>query len=84
MFYLVNGYLLGREYFEMVGVRRLPVADVTSLRKAHSLSVLMTGIAIAFLLTIPVVNLLMPVVATAAMVHLFEKWRPQGNAVAES
>ena len=76
--------MLGREYFEMVGVRRLPAADVTSLRKAHGLSVLMTGVAIAFLLTIPVVNLLMPVVATAAMVHLFEKWRPQGNAVAET
>jgi len=27
------------------------------------------------LLTIPVVNLLTPIVATAAMVHLFEKFR---------
>ncbi len=84
MFYLVNGYLLGREYFEMVGVRRLPAGDVTALRKSHGTTVLLTGVAIAFLLTIPVVNLLMPVVATAAMVHLFEKWRPQGNAVAEA
>ncbi|MEQ8319534.1 MAG: EI24 domain-containing protein [Rhodospirillales bacterium] len=78
VFYLVNGYLLGREYFELVASRRLPQADVAVLRKSRQGSVLMVGIVIAFALTIPVVNLLMPVVATSAMVHLFEKWRPDG------
>ncbi len=84
VFYLVNGYLLGREYFELVASRRLPPAEVTKLRKAHQGSVLMVGIAIAFTLTIPLVNLLMPVVATSAMVHLYEKWQPTrstGSAV---
>lgn len=79
VFYLVNGYLLGREYFELVASRRLAQADVTKLRKARQGSVLMVGIVIAFSLTIPLVNLLMPVVATSAMVHLFEKWRPSGT-----
>lgn len=79
VFYLVNGYLLGREYFELVASRRLPQADVAVMRKSRQGSVLMVGIVIAFALTIPVVNLLMPVVATSAMVHLFEKWRPDSG-----
>lgn len=80
VFYAVNGYLIGREYFEMVAVRRVSLADATRLRKQHQGSVILMGVAIAFLLTIPLVNLLMPVVATAAMVHLFEGWRPDGMA----
>ena len=76
VFYLVNGYLLGREYFELVASRRLPPLDVTRLRKERQGSVLAVGVVIAFALTIPLVNLLMPIVATSAMVHLFEKWRP--------
>ena len=79
VFYLVNGYLLGREYFELVASRRLSQKDVTALRKARQGSVMMVGVVIAFTLTIPLINLLMPVVATSAMVHLFEKWRPSGT-----
>lgn len=75
IFYGVNGYLIGREYFELVASRRLSVAEVAQMRKARQGGILLIGIAIAFLLTIPVVNLLMPVVATSAMVHLFEGWR---------
>ena len=80
VFYAVNGYLLGREYFEMVAARRMPATEVVALRKAHQGSIILTGVGIAFMLTIPLVNLLMPVVATATMVHLFEKWRPGGAA----
>lgn len=79
VFYGVNGYLLGREYFELVAARRLSAAEVTKMRKARQGGILLIGIIIAFLLTIPVVNLLMPVVATAAMVHLFESWRRSGD-----
>lgn len=78
LFYGVNGYLLGREYFEMVASRRLGLRDVIELRRAHGGTIFMTGAAIALLLTVPVVNLLAPVVATAAMVHLFEAWRGRG------
>src|SRR3546814_18267334 len=34
LFYLLNGYLLGREYFEMVAVRRLDLAAAKRLRRA--------------------------------------------------
>ena len=76
VFYAVNGYLLGREYFELVALRRIGEADARALRKQRQGALFVTGIAIAFLLTVPVVNLLAPIVATATMVHLFQSWRP--------
>jgi len=75
VFYGVNGYLLGREYFELVALRRLKPAAAKSLRKKHRWSLFLAGATITFLLTVPVANLVAPVVATAAMVHLFEEWR---------
>ena len=75
VFYGVNGYLLGREYFELVALRRLGAREARALRLARRGPLILAGALVAFLLTIPVVNLLAPVVATAAMVHLFEAWR---------
>jgi CysZ protein len=70
IFYGVNGYLLGREYFEQVALRRLDPAAARALRRAHQGRVLLAGVVIAFLLTVPLVNLIAPVVATAFMLHL--------------
>jgi uncharacterized protein involved in cysteine biosynthesis len=75
VFYSVNGYLLGREYFELVALRRMGRAEVTALRKANAFKLFFTGALIAFLLTVPVVNLLAPIIATGMMVHLFEDFR---------
>ena len=70
----LNGYLLSREYFELVAHRRIRAGEARALRKAHRASLFAFGVVIAALLTVPGVNLLTPVVATAAMVHLFEAW----------
>jgi uncharacterized protein involved in cysteine biosynthesis len=70
LFYGVNGYLLGREYFEQVAMRRLDPEGARRLRLAHQGRILLAGIAIAFLLTVPVLNLIAPVLATAFMSHL--------------
>ena len=79
VFYGVNGYLLCREYFTMVALRRVGAAEAEALRKAHRGRLFFAGVLIALMLTIPVVNLLAPIVATAAMIHLFEEWRSQGK-----
>ena len=71
----LNGYLLGREYFELVAQRRLPARSVAALRRRRRARFWLAGIAIAALLAVPFVNLVGPVVATAFMVHLFERWR---------
>lgn len=73
VFYSVTGYLLGREFFELVAFRRLPPVEARALRKKHGVQVFLAGVLTAFLMTIPVANLLMPLVATAAMVHLFQR-----------
>ena len=75
IFYSVNGYLLSREYFELVALRRLGRTEATALRKRNAMKLFMTGVLIAFLLTVPIVNLLAPIIATGMMVHLFEKFR---------
>ena len=74
VFYVLNGYLLGREYFELVALRRSDSGRARALRKARRGPLFLAGVVIAFLLTVPGINLLAPVVATAAMVHLFEGW----------
>ena len=75
VFYALNGYLLGREYFELVAHRRMDPAAGKALRRARSGSVFIAGVIVAFLLTVPVVNLIAPVIGAAAMVHLVERWR---------
>ena len=72
VFYGLNGYLLGREYFELVGSRHLAPKALRELRKSASRRLWLAGVAIAFLLTVPIVNLVAPLLATAAMVHLLK------------
>lgn len=69
--YGVNGYLLGREYFELVAARRIEPGQVRAMRRTHRLTVLAAGVIMAGLFTLPVVNLAAPVIGTAAMVHIF-------------
>jgi uncharacterized protein involved in cysteine biosynthesis len=72
-FYLVNGYLIGWEYFELVALRRLTPREVKQLRSRHSGPLLLTGAATTVLLTIPIINLIAPVIGAAAMAHLAHK-----------
>lgn len=82
VFYGVNGYLLGREYYEMVALRRLSPGEATALRKANGGRLFVVGVLIALALTIPVLNLIIPVVAVAAVAHLFHAWRGDRPAAA--
>jgi uncharacterized protein involved in cysteine biosynthesis len=75
LFYGINGFLLGREYFELVAVRRMPMPAARDLRRRHRLLVLLAGAIIVFMTTVPILNLVMPIVATAFMTHLLESLR---------
>jgi uncharacterized protein involved in cysteine biosynthesis len=81
VFYGLNGYLLGREFYELVALRRFDRRQVQVLRRAHGGRSFLAGIVIAFLLTVPFVNLIAPVIATAFMLHLFEAWRRAEAAI---
>ena len=75
VFYALNGYLLGREYFELAALRRIDEPDARQLRRRHRIRVFVVGVIITFLLSIPFVNWFMPVVAAAFVVHEFEGLR---------
>jgi hypothetical protein len=73
LFLAPNGYLLGREYFEVVALRRLDAAARGSVPPLRS-----AGLPRGFdwgLLAVPVVNLVAPLIATAFMLHVFEALR---------
>ena len=75
VFLIVNGYLVGREFFEMPALRRVDMAESHRLRRAHRLQLWVMGAILAFLLTLPVINLIAPVLAAAAMTHRFHALR---------
>lgn len=67
----VNGLLAGREYYEIVALRRMSRYDMDVSRRKNRGAYFLTGLCIAGLGLIPVVNLLVPVLGIAVMVHLF-------------
>jgi len=72
LFYLINGYLIGREYFELVAFRRVDRRTAGIIRKAQRGTVLGTGMATTVMFSIPLLNLVAPVLTAAAMVHMFQ------------
>ena len=72
-FWAMNGYLLGREYFQMVAMRRLGRAGAKALRKKHWAEIWIAGILMTIPLTIPIINLLIPVLAAATFTHMYQR-----------
>ena len=84
-FFLVNGYLLGREFFEFAAMRFRPPHQAKAFRRKHQGTVFLAGLLIAGFLAIPIVNLLTPLFAAGLMVHLHKALsvRDPSFAVAE-
>ncbi len=82
LFYSVNGYLFGREYFEIVALRRQAPRDAKRLRRRYRGRLFLAGIPITVMMTIPIVNLFAPIVATGFMVHIFEDLKRRSGALA--
>ena len=73
LFYAVNGYLLGREYFTMAAMRRMPRADAHALRRRHNAQIWFAGCLMAVPLSVPLVNLLIPILGAASFTHMFHR-----------
>ncbi len=73
IFWIVNGHLLGREYFQLVAARRLGATEATKLRKRHSGVIWLTGILMAIPLSIPIINLIVPILGVATFTHQFHR-----------
>lgn len=73
VFWAVNGFLLGREYFTLVAMRRLGRAGAKALRKRHAGQIWLAGALMAAPLSVPIVNLFIPVLGAATFTHLFHR-----------
>ena len=56
LYYMLNGYCVSREYFELIAKRRMEPAMASQFRHINRGKVLIAGIIITFLLTIPIVS----------------------------
>ena len=72
LFIAVNGFLLGREYFEMVGIRHMDTRSLNRLRAQNSGKVFVAGAVIAGLFAVPFLNILAPIIGTSVMTHIFQ------------
>ena len=73
VFWAVNGYLFGREYFELVALRRLEPSAMRDLRRRHRFQIWLAGSLMAVPLSIPVLNILVPVIGVATYTHMFHR-----------
>jgi len=73
--WLANGYLLGREYFEFAAMRFMPEDEARALRKMNRGYVFVAGLLVAAFMAVPILNLATPLVASAFMIHVFKRMR---------
>ena len=73
VYIMLNSFLLSREYFQVVAVRHVSLAEAKDLYRAHRKGMLRGGLTLSLLFVIPGINLCAPLLATAWMVH--RVWR---------
>ncbi len=73
LYFVVNGYLVGREYFETVGLRRLTLPEAKLTRRQNRSVIWLDGILLMLFFSVPVLNLAGPILGTAYMVHRFHR-----------
>jgi uncharacterized protein involved in cysteine biosynthesis len=71
IFWAVNGFLLGREYFTMVAIRWVGRSAASDLRKQYRPTIWIAGTLMAIPLSIPLLNLLIPILGAATFTHLY-------------
>lgn len=71
IFWGLNGFLLGREYFTMVAIRWVGRVEAKKLRSHFSGTIWLAGILMAVPLSIPLLNLIIPILGAATFTHLY-------------
>ncbi|HYZ21204.1 MAG TPA: EI24 domain-containing protein [Rhodopila sp.] len=70
--WLIASYAFGRGLFAAVAMRRMNRADAEALYRYRRGTVLVQGAILALASYVPLLNLLIPLVGTAAMVHVLD------------
>ncbi len=76
LLWLVSAIGLGHGLFEGVAQRRMGVGEARALRREREARVLGVGAVLAGIALIPGLNLIVPVLGTAAMTHLLHRSKP--------
>ncbi len=71
IFWGLNGFLLGREYFTLAAARRVGLVEAKRLRRRHGATIWAAGVLMAMPLSVPLVNLLIPILGAATFTHIF-------------
>ena len=71
--WLIGGYAIGRGLFAAVAMRRMPRPAAEALHRRARPAVLAQGCMLALAGYMPILNLLIPVIGTAAMVHVLDR-----------
>jgi len=77
IFYALNGFLLGREYFQVAALRREGPAAAKALRRRHTGVIWVAGCLMALPLSIPIINLFVPILGAATFTHLYHRLSPR-------
>ncbi len=73
IFWGLNGFLLGREYFQLVAMRRLGRVEAKVAYRRNIGAVWLAGGLMAIPLTVPLLNLIIPILGAATFTHLFHR-----------
>jgi len=79
IFWSLNGYLIGREYFYMAAKRHLGRERALSAFRDNRFRVWMCGVFLVLPMSVPLFNLLVPVLVAASFTHLFQGWMVDRN-----
>lgn len=75
IFYALNGFLLGREYFQLAAMRREGREGARALREKHRGQIWLAGCLMAVPLSFPLINLVIPILGAATFTHLYHRLR---------
>ncbi len=73
IFWGLNGFLMGREYFTLAAIRRVGRIEATRLRRHHMVTIWAAGVLMAVPLSVPLLNLIVPILGAATFTHLFHQ-----------
>ena len=71
IFWGLNGFLLGREYYTLAAMRRVGRDGARQRRRRHMPTIWAAGVVMALPLSVPILNLLVPIIGAATFTHLF-------------
>ena len=77
IFWGLNGFLLGREYFTLAAMRRVGRDGAKALRQKHFLTIWAAGVLMAMPLSVPLLNLVVPILGAAPFTHIYPRLAPR-------